>query len=83
MTCGYGRFGMGISTDVLLEKRISTWLQLVPKIIAHLQIKSFALMSHSAGTIYALNTLWHCRDLLGERPYLALLGTYIVLSQWL
>ena len=83
MTCGYGSFGMGSSTDVLLEKRISTWLQLVPKLIAHLQIKNFALMSHSAGTIYALNTLWHRRDILGERPYLALLGTCMVLSRWL
>ena len=83
MTCGYGRFGMGKSTDVPLEERISTWLQLVPKLIAHLQIKHVALMSHSAGTIYALNMLWHCRDLLGERPYLVLLGTYMVLSRWL
>ena len=78
MTCGYGRFGMGTSADVVLQKRISTWLQLVPKLLAHLKIKNFALMSHSAGTIYALNTLWYCRDLLGERPYLAMLGTYIV-----
>ena len=63
MTWGYGRFGMGSSTDVLLEKRISTWLQLVPKLIAHLQIKNFALMSHSAGIVEifsARDHIWRC-----------------------
>ncbi|KAK1147330.1 hypothetical protein N8T08_001407 [Aspergillus melleus] len=63
------RPGMGASTPVPLEKRVSVWIDLVPRLLAHLNIPHVALASHSAGMIYLLNTLFHCRELLHpERP---------------
>ncbi|KAJ6004376.1 hypothetical protein N7522_006021 [Penicillium canescens] len=58
------RPGMGGSTDVPLVQRMSIWVELVPRLLAHLGIQHVALASHSAGTMYLLNTLYHCRDLL-------------------
>lgn len=66
---------MGRSTDVALERRISVWVELVPRLLQHLGIRHVSLVSHSAGTMYLFNTLHHCRDVLHpERPFVALLG---------
>jgi hypothetical protein len=36
--------------------RVQTWLQVVSAVLGELRVKHVALMSHSAGTIYAFNT---------------------------
>ncbi|KAL2839490.1 Alpha/Beta hydrolase protein [Aspergillus pseudoustus] len=51
------RFGMGGSADVPLARRISTWCEIVPRLLAQLRIEYVGLVVHSAGTIYALNML--------------------------
>ncbi|PLB45836.1 hypothetical protein P170DRAFT_478771 [Aspergillus steynii IBT 23096] len=72
------RPGMGSSTPVPLEQRVSAWIDLVPALLSHLNIPHVALASHSAGMIYLLNTLHHCRDLLHpERPYVAFLAPWV------
>ncbi|KAH8775280.1 hypothetical protein F5883DRAFT_545616 [Diaporthe sp. PMI_573] len=72
------RPGMGHSTDVPLAQRVTTWIELVPRLLAHLQIEHVALASHSAGTIYLLNTLIRCRDILDpNRPLVALVAPWV------
>ncbi|KAK7427772.1 hypothetical protein QQZ08_005710 [Neonectria magnoliae] len=72
------RPGMGKSTDVPLHQRVPVWIELVPLLLAHLGIAHVSLASHSAGTIYLLNTLHHCRDLLHpEKPFVALLSPWV------
>lgn len=66
---------MGHSTDVPLSVRVSTWIRIVPLLLEHLDIKHVALVSHSAGTIYLLNTLHYHRDILHpDQPFIALFG---------
>ena len=66
---------MGNSTDVPLDQRLSIWVELVPRLLAHLEIEHVALVSHCAGTIYLLNTLFYCRELLHpKKPFVAFLG---------
>lgn len=69
--------GMGGSSDVPLAQRVSVWVETVPRLLAHLGIQHVALASHSAGTIYLFNTLYHCRDLLYRNAPVTLLGTSI------
>ncbi|KAH8688440.1 Alpha/Beta hydrolase protein [Ilyonectria robusta] len=72
------RPGMGKSTDVPLEQRVPVWLELVPRLLEHLGIKHVALASHSAGTIYLLNTLYHYRDILHpEKPSVTMLAPWV------
>ncbi|KAJ1709607.1 Alpha/Beta hydrolase protein [Aspergillus flavus] len=72
------RPGMGNSTDVPLDQRLSIWIELVPRLLAHLEIEHVALVSHCAGTIYLLNTLFYCRELLHpERPFVAFLAPWV------
>ena len=71
---------MGGSTDVPLVQRMSTWVELVPRLLAYLGIQHVALASHSAGTMYLLNTLYHCRDLLyPNNPVINMLGMLFIL----
>lgn len=66
---------MGNSTDVPLAQRMSTWIETVPRLLAHLDIQHVSLASHSAGTMYLFNTLYHCRDILyPEKPMATVLG---------
>ncbi len=66
---------MGHSTDVPLTQRIPVWLELVPLLLGHLGISHVALVSHSAGTMYLLNTLYHHRDILHPtKPFVGLVG---------
>lgn len=76
------RPGMGSSSAVPLAQRVPVWLELVPALLRHLAIRHVALVSHSAGTIFALNTLYRCRDVLHpERPLVALLGKWFPLPR--
>lgn len=69
---------MGGSTDVPLSRRVSVWIETVQRLLAHLDIQRVALVSHSAGTIYLMNTLSHCRDILYPDAPVTLLGLFFV-----
>ncbi|KAL3434501.1 Alpha/Beta hydrolase protein [Aspergillus tetrazonus] len=69
------RPGMGASTDVPLVKRIDVWVDTVPRLLAHLCIPSVTLASHSAGTIYLLNTWVRCRELVNQ--HIVLLAPWV------
>lgn len=72
---------MGHSTDVPLAQRVTTWIEVVPRLLAHLQIEHVVLAAHSAGTIYLLNTLLRCRDILDpNKPLVALIGMTFIQS---
>ncbi|KAL2272577.1 hypothetical protein FJTKL_06295 [Diaporthe vaccinii] len=72
------RPGMGHSTDVPLKQRVTVWIEVVPPLLAHLQIDHVALASHSSGTIYLLNTLVRCRGILDpNRPVVALVAPWV------
>lgn len=58
------RFGFGKTPNVALEDRIDTYVAVVPKFLESLGVKHVALLSHSAGTLFNLNLLWHCRQIL-------------------
>ncbi|KAJ5902160.1 hypothetical protein N7495_002688 [Penicillium taxi] len=54
------RPGMGASTDVPLSQRIAVWVDMLPRLLAHLGISHVSLVSHSNGTMYLLNTWAQC-----------------------
>lgn len=67
--------GIGGSTSVPEETRVSVWLETVPALLKHLSISHVVPVSHSAGTTYLLNLISLRRDLLLPRtPYAVLLG---------
>ncbi|KAH7034602.1 uncharacterized protein B0I36DRAFT_360109 [Microdochium trichocladiopsis] len=68
------RPGFGGTTPVAnAEDRVTAWLRIVPALLEHLGIRHVAIVSQSAGTIYALNTLLYLPHLLHPtRPYAAL-----------
>lgn len=68
------RPGMGASTNVPLAQRIAIWVDMLPRLLAHLGIPRVNLVSHSAGIIYLLNTWAQCRELVG--PVVAFLGNF-------
>ncbi|KAM7183367.1 hypothetical protein V8F33_013638 [Rhypophila sp. PSN 637] len=67
------RPGMGHSTNVPLDQRLNVWIELVLALLAYLQIRQVSLVSHSAGTIYLLNTLSRCRGILHQDNPLAVM----------
>ena len=72
------RPGMGATPMVDIKDRVQTWLDIVPVLLDHLRIKHVALVSHSAGTVYLLNTMLYLRNILHPtRPYVAMLGPWI------
>jgi pimeloyl-ACP methyl ester carboxylesterase len=72
------RPGIGGTQAVPLDQRIATWLDMVPALLDHVNIKHVHLASHSAGTIFVLNTLLHLRHLLyPNRPYVALFAPWV------
>ena len=72
------RPGIGGSDPVPINKRISTWLGVVPVLLQHLGIKHVSLGCHSAGTIFVLSTIIHLRHILDpERPYVCLFGPWV------
>lgn len=58
------RPGMGASTDVPLAQRVAVWVDMLPRLLVHLGITRVSLVSHSAGTIYLLNTWAKCREVI-------------------
>ncbi|KAK8088557.1 hypothetical protein PG997_003518 [Apiospora hydei] len=72
------RPGMGHSTNVPLSQRLAVWLETVPALLKHLGIDHVSLVSHSAGTLYNLNLLYHFRDILSpNRPFVALFAPFV------
>ena len=72
------RPGMGGSTRVPLDLRVSVWLETVPVLLKHLDVSHVSLVGHSAGTIYLLNALYHFRDMLDPKaPYVGLLAPWV------
>lgn len=69
------RPGFGGSTGVKVDQRVSTWLEAVPAVLGYLKVKNVAVVSHSAGTIYAINTVVRLSHLLcPERSFVACFG---------
>lgn len=69
---------MGGSTPVTLALRVAVWLETVPALLAKLAVPHVTLMSHSAGTIYLLNTLARLRGILDPaHPLVAMMSPYV------
>lgn len=59
-----------------INMRMQVWLETVPALLQQLDVKHVALVTHSAGAIYTLNTLFHHRSILDPKaPYVAFLGS--------
>ncbi|KEQ78591.1 hypothetical protein M438DRAFT_350338 [Aureobasidium pullulans EXF-150] len=72
------RPGVGGSTPVPLDQRVQVWLDAVPAVLEHLGVKTISLLSHSAGAIYAINTLLLLPHLLHpQHPYAAFLTPWV------
>lgn len=67
---------IGGSAPVPLEHRLDVWLETVPALLQHLNVKHVALFSHSAGTTYTLNTLCRLPEILDPvSPFVSFIGT--------
>ena len=72
------RSGMGGTPSIELNYRMQTWLEIVPALLKHLGLRHVALVSHSAGTLYLLNTILNLRHLLHPtQPYAAMIAPWI------
>ncbi|THW31559.1 hypothetical protein D6D22_10088 [Aureobasidium pullulans] len=72
------RPGVGGSTPVPLDQRVQVWLDAVPAVLEHLGVKTISLLSHSAGAIYAINTLLLLPHLLHPlHPFAAFLTPWV------
>ncbi|RAL66229.1 hypothetical protein DID88_005901 [Monilinia fructigena] len=72
------RPGFGGSTQVPLRDRISIYLETIPLLLEHLNIKHVSLASHSAGTIYALNIITRLPHIIcPSRPRMTLLSPWV------
>jgi len=75
------RPAFGGSTPVAINIRMQVWLETVPALLQQLDVKHVAIVTHSAGAVYTLNTLFHLRSLLDPKaPYVAFLGSCTVES---
>lgn len=55
---------------------MSVWLETVPALLQQLNVEYVAIVTHSAGTVYTLNTLYHHRSILDPKaPFVAFLGS--------
>lgn len=69
---------MGGSTRVPFNIRLQVWLEMVPALLKKVNVRHVSLLCHSAGTIYALNTLYHLRDILDPRtPTAAIMAPWV------
>lgn len=60
-----------------IDIRMRVWLETVPALLQQLNVEHVAIVTHSAGAIYTLNTLFRHRSILNPKaPYVALLGSY-------
>jgi pimeloyl-ACP methyl ester carboxylesterase len=72
------RPGFGGSTPVPLSSRLPIFLETITALLSHLGIKHISLVSHSAGTHFALNLLHYHRSLLSPtHPTLTLLSPWV------
>ncbi|KAL4910623.1 hypothetical protein BDW74DRAFT_141503 [Aspergillus multicolor] len=63
------RPGIGGSTGVRVEERIDAWVDMLPRFLEQLGIRRVSLVSHSAGTVYLLNTLARCRGVVNREIF--------------
>lgn len=69
---------MGGSTAVPLSQRIPVWLETIPPLLLALKTPHVSLVSHSAGTLYLLHTLYYLPHILSpSAPYAALLAPWV------
>ncbi|KAJ8070848.1 hypothetical protein OCU04_001211 [Sclerotinia nivalis] len=72
------RPGFGGSTAVPLRNRLPVYLETIPLLLDHLNIKHVSLASHSAGTIYALNIIARLPHIICPgRPRITLLSPWV------
>ncbi|KAK6379877.1 hypothetical protein LTS17_005951 [Exophiala oligosperma] len=72
------RPGFGGSTPVTLDIRVAVWLETVPVLLHQLGVEHVSIVTHSAGTIYTLNTLIRYRDILDPKmPYVAFMAPFV------
>jgi len=72
------RPAFGGSTPVPLSQRISIFLETIPALLTHLNIRTVSLVSHSAGTHFALNLLYHHPHLLSPtHPSITLISPWV------
>ncbi|KAI5208028.1 hypothetical protein E4T38_03148 [Aureobasidium subglaciale] len=72
------RPGFGASTPVELSKRVDVFLDAVTAVLENLRVKTVALMSHSAGTIYLANVLIRLSQFLHpEWPFAGVMTPWI------
>jgi hypothetical protein len=56
---------------------MQVWLETVPALLSKVGVEHVSLVTHSAGTVYTLNTLLQHRGILDpEAPYVAFLGKW-------
>ncbi|KAI1077151.1 hypothetical protein F5B20DRAFT_553347 [Whalleya microplaca] len=76
------RPGFGGTSEVDARDRVRVWLEIVPALLEHLGIQHVAIVCHSGGTVYALNTLLYLRHLLHPtHPYIAICCPWVHPSQ--
>ncbi|ORY14302.1 Alpha/Beta hydrolase protein [Clohesyomyces aquaticus] len=72
------RPGIGGSDAVEDIERIEMWLEMIPKLLAHLNVSHVSIASHSAGAIYAMNTILTYPELLHPKnPYAAFFAPWV------
>ena len=70
--------GIGGSSNVGLQDKIDTWLETLDALVQHLNIENMALVGHSSGAIYVLNSILRSSNVLNtERPYVALVAPWV------
>lgn len=72
------RPGIGATTPVRIEDRISDYVDTVARLLQNLGVKHVSLAAHSFGTVYAMNfLLLHPHLLHHERPYAAFWAPWV------
>ncbi|KAF2687376.1 hypothetical protein K458DRAFT_296874 [Lentithecium fluviatile CBS 122367] len=72
------RPGIGGSDPVDLHKRIDMWLEIVPQLLAHLNISHISLAGYSGGVVYALSTMLTYPNLLHPtKPHACLFSPWV------
>ncbi|KAF2866832.1 hypothetical protein BDV95DRAFT_199452 [Massariosphaeria phaeospora] len=75
------RPAFGGSTPVTISIRMRIWLETIPVLLQRLDVKHIAIVTHSAGAIYTLNTLFRHRSFLDPTaPYVAFLAPYVPIA---
>ncbi|KAF2204820.1 hypothetical protein GQ43DRAFT_116066 [Delitschia confertaspora ATCC 74209] len=72
------RPGVGGSDSVDLHERIQAWLEMIPHLLAYLEVSYITIASHSGGIIYALNTILNYPQFFHpKRPYIAFFAPWV------